>query len=133
MANRNKQKGDRAELAVRTWAISRYPGSFKTRAGFTDDLGDIILVHPGGRLGLQVKDVASPTWTVWFRQLAGQVATLIRESPGRVLGGVIVHKARGVADPARWRAVVELEDLADLLDNAYHSGREDGSGTPLSR
>lgn len=126
MANVNKNKGDRAERAVRDWAVARYPGSFKTRAGFTDDLGDIILAHDGGRVGLQVKDVASPSWTQWFHQLSGQVVTLIRESPGRVLGGVIVHKARGQGDPGSWRAVVPLSSLADLLDAAYNAGLEDG-------
>lgn len=126
MANRNKNKGDRAERAVRDWAVERYPGSFKTRAGFTDDLGDIIMAHYGGRVGLQVKDVATPTWTQWFTQLAGQVATLIKESPGRVLGGVIVHKARGTSNPGAWRAVVGLEELADLMDATYQAGLEDG-------
>lgn len=127
MANTNKNKGDRAERAVRDWAVSRYPDSFKTRAGFNDDLGDVILEHDGGRVALQVKDVASPSWSEWFRQLTAQVATLVRESGTRaVLGGVIVHKARGKADPRVWRAVVELDDLADLLDSAYQAGRDHG-------
>ena len=128
MANRNKAKGDRAERAVRDWAESLYPGSFKTRAGFNDDLGDIILEHPGGRVVLQVKDVASPAWTEWFAQLAGQVLTCTAESPVTrpTLGGVIVHKARGQADPARWRAVAPLEAIMDLVDTAYSAGRAQG-------
>ena len=132
MANRNKAKGDRAERAVRDWAAQRWPGSFKTRAGFNEDLGDIVAATPAGRMVLQVKDVASPSWTAWFRQLAAQVSTLRRESQGdtEVLGGVIVHKLRGKADPANWRAVATLEDLAELVEAAYNAGREDGSGTP---
>lgn len=128
MGNANKAKGDRAERAVRDWAVGLYPGSFKTRAGFNEDLGDIILEHPGGRVVLQVKDVGSPTWTEWFAQLAGQVLTCAAESPATrpTLGGVIVHKARGQADPARWRAVAPLEALMDLVDTAYTAGRSRG-------
>lgn len=131
MANRNKDKGDRAERAVRDWAVKRWPGSFKTRAGFNDDQGDIIAVHPGGRLVLQVKDVASPTWTAWFKQLAAQVMTCRELSrPLPVLGGVIVHKARGSADPATWRAVAPLGELAELVDAAYQAGVQAGQQAP---
>lgn len=127
MANRNKDKGDRAERAVRDWATAWWPGSFKTRAGFNDDQGDVIVEHPGGRLVLQVKDVASPTWTAWFKQLAAQVNTCRELSrPRPVLGGVIVHKARGSADPATWRAVVPLGELAELVDTAYQAGHAAG-------
>ena len=126
MANPNKAKGDRAERAVRDWAEANYPGSFKTRAGFNDDLGDIVLEHPGGRVVLQVKDVASPAWTEWFAQLSAQVLTCAAESERSVLGGVIVHKARGQADPARWRAVAPLEVLMALVDAAHYAGRLQG-------
>lgn len=126
MANPNKRKGDVAERAVRDLATSRYPGSFKTRAGFNDDLGDVIVSHPAGRLVLQVKDVASPSWKMWRQQLADQVATCRNESFARVLGGVIVHKYRGHSDPATWHAVTSLGDLLDLLDEAYTRGRYEG-------
>lgn len=124
MANRNKQKGDRAERAVRDWAVARWPGSFKTRAGFNEDLGDVVADTPGGLVALQVKDVASPAWSTWFTQLASQVATLKANTAKNVLGGVIVHKLRGQADPASWRAVARLEDLAELLEAAYRAGQE---------
>ena len=126
MANPNKRKGDAAERKVRDLATERYPGSFKTRAGFNDDLGDVIAEHEGGRVVLQVKDVAKPTWSAWFLQLADQVATCTRESNRHVLGGLIVHKARGVGDPAKWRAVSELGTVLDLIDAAYEAGRADG-------
>lgn len=123
MPNPNKQRGDRAERAVRDLALERYAGSFKTRAGFDDDLGDVIVNHPAGRVVLQVKDVAQPTWKGWFTQLADQVATCRAASHGLpVVGGVIVHKARGTADPAQWRAVATLDGLLDLLDRVYQSG-----------
>lgn len=127
MANPNKAKGDRAERAVRDWASERWPGSFKTRAGFDDDLGDIVATPSAGRLVLQVKDVAKPTWTAWFSQLAGQVDTCRSASkPIRVIGGAIVHKVRGSANPAAWRAVMTVEDLADLVERTYAAGWADG-------
>ena len=55
MVNTNKAKGDRAERVVRDWAAKLWPGSFKTRAGFNEDLGDVIVEHPAGRVVLQVK------------------------------------------------------------------------------
>lgn len=131
MANANKRKGDAAERKVRDLAHARYPGSFKTRAGFNDDLGDVITEHPAGRVVLQVKDVATPTWTAWFAQVAEQVATCARESNRDVLGGLIVHKARGVGDPAKWRAVAELGTVLDLIDAAYEAGRVDGADGAL--
>lgn len=129
MANVQKQKGDRAERVVRDLAADRYPGSFKTRAGFTEDLGDIIVEHPAGRVVLQVKDVASPAWKRWYEQLAAQVATCTTESSRPTVGGVIVHKYRGKADPAQWHAIAQLEDLLDLLDGAYNAGRRQAAET----
>lgn len=126
MANPNKRKGDMAERAVRDLMVERYPGSFKTRAGFNDDLGDVIAAHPAGRVVLQVKDVASPVWKTWRQQLADQVATCRNESETNVVGGVVVHKYRGHSDPALWHAVTSLGDLLDLLDEAYTRGRYDG-------
>ena len=128
VANRNKQKGDRAERAVRDWAAEHGPGSFKTRAGFNDDMGDILWRHPAGYVVLQVKDVARPVWSTWFDQLADQVATATREvrDGSGVQGGAIIHKVRGVSDPAQWRAVLPLEALEELLDNVYEAGLDQG-------
>ena len=128
MANVNKAKGDRAERAVRDWAARVFPGSFKTRAGFNDDLGDIVVDLRGvARVVLQVKDVATPSWREWFTQLASQVLTCRRESGHiPVLGGLIVHKARGQSDAASWRAVGRLEDVMALVDAAYVVGHARG-------
>ena len=126
MSSPNKRKGDVAERAVRDLATSRYPGSFKTRAGFNDDLGDVIVSHPAGRLVLQVKDVASPSWKSWRGQLADQVNVCRNESETNVVGGVIVHKYRGHSDPSSWHAVTSLGDLLDLLDEVYEAGERAG-------
>lgn len=126
MASPNKRKGDAAERKVRDLALLRCPGSFKTRAGFNEDLGDVIVEHAAGRVVLQVKDVAQPQWKTWFLQLAEQVATCRRESERSVVGGLLVHKARGVGDAAKWRAIAQLGDILDLLDATYEAGVKAG-------
>lgn len=128
MANANKQKGDRAERAVRDYVKERYPGSFRTRAGFDDDLGDVIALTPAGAMVLQVKDVAKPEWGKWFHQLSNQVRNCTRKFRGnsRVVGGVIVHKTRGVSTPSVWKAVVPLDAMLVMLDKAYSNGFADG-------
>ena len=127
MANASKRKGDAAERKVRDLAVSRYPGSFKTRAGFDDDLGDVIVNHPAGRVVLQVKDVAQPTWKKWVDQLRAQVATCTSHSlPHVTVGGAIVHKARGVGDAGQWRAVMPVDDLFYLLDEVHARGVQAG-------
>lgn len=129
MANANKRKGDRAERAVRDWAVARYADSFKTRAGFNDDIGDVLVTHPAGLIVLQVKDVASPAWSTWFNQLHSQVTACLNHVRGtrRVLGGVIVHKRRGSANPGNWRVVTTLDDMDTLITNAYAAGYLDAS------
>lgn len=124
MANKNKYKGDRAERAVRDWALQRCPGSFRTRAGFHEDLGDVILAHQSGAVVLQVKDVSNPNWKQWFSQLKDQIHTAIAEFRGTqsVVGGAIVHKLRGNGDAGAWRAVMTLQGFADTLDRAYAAG-----------
>ena len=114
MANPNKRKGDAAERAARDYLTTIWP-TIKTRAGFNDDLGDLICDIPAGRLVVQVKDVASPRWKDWFTQLAEQVETCRRESDRPVIGGIILWKTRGVADPARWRVVSQLEPFIELI------------------
>lgn len=115
MAHPNKTKGDRAERAVLKYLQETWPGTFKTRAGFNEDLGDVIAETPAGRLVIQVKDVAAPRWAEWFAQLDAQVETCRHESDGPVIGGVIVWKTRGSADPADWRVIARLDNTVDFI------------------
>lgn len=114
MANPNKRKGDRAERAVRDYLQTIWP-TRKTRAGFDDDLGDVIAETSRGLLVCQVKDVASPQWKTWFAQLEDQVANLKANTDKPVIGGLLVWKARGSADPANWRAITTLDKVPGLL------------------
>lgn len=114
MANPNKRKGDRAERAVRDYLQTIWP-TRKTRAGFDDDLGDVIAETSRGLLVCQVKDVASPQWKTWFAQLEAQVTNLKANTDKPVIGGLLVWKARGSANPANWRAITTLDKVPGLL------------------
>lgn len=114
--NPNKAKGDRAERAVLAYLQEFYPETIKTRAGFNDDLGDVIAETPHGLLCVQVKDVAQPKWGEWFEQLAEQVKTLKDNTTKPVIGGVIVWKQRGKSDPGQWRVLCQLQFLPQLLN-----------------
>lgn len=129
MANANKAKGDRAEAAVRDYIQEWFPESWRTRAGWDEDRGDIVLDLLGDKAmtwAVQVKDVASPAWTEWFRQVASQIKA------GGHRGGVIWWKLRGKGHPKDWRVVMSGEqymqlmhhvrDLENHLDGVYPHG-----------
>lgn len=115
MPNRQKQKGDRAERAVRDYLQSLGLQAKRTRAGFDTDLGDIILTTDRGLLTIQVKDCTQARWTEWFEQLRSQIQVLKDTTVQPVLGGVLVWRLRGTSDPAKWRTICQLEQLPRLL------------------
>lgn len=116
MANPNKRKGDAAERKVRDRLALTFPTK-KTRAGFDDDLGDVIAETPRGLFAFQVKDVASPQWKTWWEQLAAQIKNLRGNTDKEVLGGAIVHKARGHGNAGKWRVIMELDQFIELLND----------------
>ena len=76
MGNPNKAKGDRAEMAVRDLIVQFFPESWRTRAGWYDDRGDVVLDLLGDKaltFAVQVKDTAGLPGTPEFRALAEQV------------------------------------------------------------
>ena len=107
MPHPNKAKGDRAERDVLK-IISQYdPAARRTRPGRREDEGDIHALN----MAWQVKDVARPLWRDWLTQLAEQVV----RSPYR--RGILVWKLRGYGGkPAKWLAVMELEQMCELLE-----------------
>ena len=124
MPNPQKDKGDRAERAVRDYLVEAgLPKVRKTRAGFDDDLGDIVVTDPADRHRrtiLQVKDHASPQWSKWHEQVASQVANAEAEH------GVIVHKRRRspgcTGRPETWNVVMTLEQYVGLLTRLGYRG-----------
>ena len=115
MANANKQKGDRAERAVRDYVVDRYPGSFKTRAGFDDDLGDVVVAFGLERVVLQVKDVAAALWKKWHGQVAEQVETrLDSEQVRRGLASLTERQYQAVT--LAYYGGYTHQEIATLLD-----------------
>ncbi|QLF84047.1 holliday junction resolvase [Gordonia phage Upyo] len=117
MANANKAKGDRAEAAVRDYILEYFPESWRTRAGWDDDRGDIVLDLLGDKVltwAIQVKDVDKPSWKEWFTQVVDQVKA------GAHQGGVIWWKLRGKSHPKDWRVVMTGEEYIRLMVRMRH-------------
>lgn len=123
MGNPNKRKGDRAERGVRDFLVRAGFSAFKTRAGWNEDLGDVVVPlrppQPGG-IAVQVKDVATPRWSEWVSQVKDQVA-----NGGHRLG-VIWWKRRGISDPGSWLVVMTGQDFLEVLDGLGYPRDEVG-------
>ena len=107
MTSSSKVKGDRAERAVLA-ALKQFDhDARRTRPGRREDEGDIHALNTTW----QVKDVARPFWRDWLTQLTQQV----ERSPYR--RGILVWKLSGYGGkPAKWLAVMELEQMCELLE-----------------
>ncbi|AWY06565.1 holliday junction resolvase [Gordonia phage Trine] len=113
MPNANKAKGDRAERAVLDAVTEFFPSSWRTRAGWDEDRGDIVLDLLGDKVltwAIQVKDTASVPGTPELTALADQVIN------GGHMAGVIWHKIRGKSDPRHWRVMMSGRQYLLLMD-----------------
>lgn len=107
MPHPNKAKGDRAERAVLAVLKQFDNDARRTRPGRREDEGDIHALNTTW----QVKDVARPLWRDWLTQLTQQV----ERSPYQ--RGILIWKLRGYGGkPAKWLAVMELEQMCELLE-----------------
>ena len=112
MGNANKAKGDRAEAAVRDYIVEFFPESWRTRAGWDEDRGDIVLDLLGDKIltwAIQVKDTAGVPGTPEFSALADRIKA------GGHQGGVIWWKLRGKGHPKDWRVVMTGEAYLHLM------------------
>jgi len=116
--NRNKAKGDRAEMAARDFfRLNGFPGTERTRAGYTRDFGDLHL-SPGALV--QVKDCQVLRWSEWFTDLEEQI-----DGHGADVGFLMVKRPRmGPAQVGQWLAVMPVDRMTRLV-------RAAGYGTPL--
>lgn len=113
MSNPNKAKGDSFELAAQKYAQSHgFPWTEKTRAGYARDWADLHLEPVGRAVIAQCKNHNRLTFPEWLVQLRSQV-----ERAG-ARHGFLVVKRRGVSDPGRSLAVMELEQFLVLLREA---------------
>jgi hypothetical protein len=120
MAHPNKTKGDAYERAVRDHCQAAGFDADRTRAGYARDHGDIHLATSpvGPRVIVQAKNHARLCLSEWLQQLDEQVG----ESGAR--HGFLAVKRRGVGDPGKSYAVMELDALLVLL-------RQAGYGSPI--
>lgn len=119
MPNPNKNKGDRFELAVQDhMQANGFPWCEKTRAGYARDHGDLHLDPISRAVIAQAKNHNRMAFPEWLDQLAQQI------DDAGAQHGFLVVKRRGVADPGRALAVMDLDALLRLV-------RAAGYGTPL--
>lgn len=122
MTNPNKRKGDQEERDVLgILRASGFPHAERTRAGRREDQGDIFLdVQLGLAPGVvcQVKNVKTPDWSGWCRDLAEQ-----KRLSGAAHAFLSVKRSRPGKPPLRL-AVVELDDYLTMV-------REAGYGTEI--
>lgn len=119
MSNPNKRRGDAFELAVQDHLQANgFPWTEKTRAGYARDHGDLHLV-PGPAVIAQAKNFTRIRLPEWLAELAEQVEHADADH------GFLVVKRRGVADPGRSYAVLELDSLIALLRAAGYGTAPD--------
>lgn len=114
MSHPNKRKGDRFEIAVRDHCRGAGFDADRTRAGYARDRGDIHLAATaaGPQVIVQCKNTARLDLASFLRDVADQ-----RTDAGARHGFAVV-KRRGVGDVGRSYAVMELDDLLVLLEEA---------------
>ena len=106
-----RQAGARFERVVADWLAANVDDRIdrKVRTG-SKDTGDIggVRVH-GQRAVLELKDCAAMSLPAWLRE-----AEVERLNDGALVG-VVVHKRRGVADPAEQYVTMTVRDFAALM------------------
>jgi hypothetical protein len=110
MSSPQKRKGSAAELAVARYMQDHgWPHAERSRAGWTDDRGDIDGC-PG--LVVEVKDHKRHDLPGWLTELEVEVAN------ARAVTGVLVVKRRLHTDPGDWYAVTRFGDWCHLAKDA---------------
>lgn len=107
MPNRNKQKGDRFEHAAILTTREYFEAAKRTRAGWDDDRGDIIIVPDYSAIA-QVKDCKSKPYYVWLDELDEQ----IKNAGAR--HGVLVSKRTGFSDAGEGMAIMRYRNWLSL-------------------
>jgi hypothetical protein len=107
MTSPQKRKGSSAELAVAKW-LNRlgWTGAERSRAGWTDDRGDIDGM-PG--VVIEVKNCKTLSIPAWLRELEVEMKN------AKAWTGTLIVKRRGSTDPADWYAIMPASVWAELL------------------
>lgn len=111
-----KQAGARFERQVADYLAGalddRIDRRVKTGALDKGDIGGVRDSH-GNRIVIECKDVARLSLPEWTREAQQEAVN------DQALAGAVVHKRRGVADPAKQWVAMTLEDLVALLKGAH--------------
>lgn len=114
MTNPQKQKGSAYERAIRTYLTLQGFDAERTRAGWTDDRGDIHGIHHPvlGNFTIECKNQKAMDLSGWLKELERE-----RDANGGGLGAV-VHKRRGNTNGEDQYATLPLWMLVQLLIEA---------------
>lgn len=109
MTNPQKAKGSAYERLIVNYLREHGFGVDRTRAGWSDDKGDI---HGVDGFTWECKNHKSLNLAGWIKELENEC-----RNAGTTLGAV-VHKKRGTTDPGEQYATLPLRMLVQLLKEA---------------
>ena len=102
MSNPSKVKGDKAERDLVAWLVRNgYPLAHRSRAGWSDDVGDVLGV-PG--LVIEVKHAKTMRLGPWLDELD------VEKVNAGCRSGVLIVRRPGWPDPGEWFAVRRVRD-----------------------
>ena len=109
MSNPSKNKGSAYERSIVDYLRLCGFRVDRTRAGWSDDRGDI---HGIAGFTFECKNHKTMALSGWLAELAIECAN------GNTELGAVIHKKRGVTDPSQQYATLPLEMLVKLLKKA---------------
>jgi hypothetical protein len=114
VTNPQKQKGSAYERSIVTFLRERGYSVDRTRAGWTDDRGDVHGIHHPelGPFTIECKNHRAMALAGWLQELDREIAA----NNGTL--GAVVHKRKGVADAADQYATLPFGMLVQLLKEA---------------
>ena len=114
VSNQQKNKGSAYERSVVNYLRGNGFHVDRTRAGWTDDRGDVhgVTSPTGQPFTFECKNHRRDNLSGWMRELQVEV-----DNAGGTIGTVI-HKKHGTTDPAEQYASLPLRMLVQLLQEA---------------
>lgn len=108
--SKNSDKGSAFERQTRDYLSECGFDTYRPRAGSDRDTGDLTGITLAGRpLYIDCKNHARDALGVWLNSIQAKAA---RDA---AFAGVIVHKRRGVGNPAGQYVTLSLGDFANIL------------------